>query len=79
MRIGNFDSLLHEENLNENTEIIPLTNPDEEHETQEEPLPEIIPILPVKNTVLFPGVITPISIRRESAMQLFMRLKMRIS
>ncbi|EGD33971.1 endopeptidase La [Capnocytophaga sp. oral taxon 338] len=75
MRIGNFDSLLHEENLNENTEIIPLTNPDEEHETQEEPLPEIIPILPVKNTVLFPGVITPISIRRESAMQLIHEAK----
>ena len=33
-------------------------------------VPEIVPILPVRNLVLFPGVITPILIGRESSLRL---------
>ncbi|MDX2190313.1 MAG: endopeptidase La [Bacteroidota bacterium] len=36
-------------------------------------IPENIPILPVKNTVLFPGVVLPITVGREKAIKLVKR------
>ncbi|MDX2196217.1 MAG: endopeptidase La [Cytophagales bacterium] len=35
-----------------------------------EKIPEIIPILPVRNTVLFPGVVLPITVGREKSIKL---------
>ena len=72
MKIGNFDSLL-EDHL-EDAKIIAIPHQRDEEEMEEEhtdaPLPEVLPILPLKNTVLFPGVIMPISIKREASLEL---------
>ena len=40
------------DDLNEESELIPLMTSDEEEEIQKEPLPDDLPILPLKNTVL---------------------------
>ena len=57
MKIGNFDSLL-EDHL-EDAKIIAIPHQRDEEEMEEDhtdaPLPEVLPILPLKNTVLFPG------------------------
>ena len=50
-------------------ELIQLINPEDEVETLIE-IPEIISILPVKNTVLFPGVIIPITVGRDKSVKL---------
>nr|WP_314296743.1 endopeptidase La [Capnocytophaga gingivalis] len=42
----------------------------EESEEEEDPFPEQLPILPVKNMVLFPGALSSITIRRDSALEL---------
>ena len=34
---------------------------DEEVEIQDDQLPELLPILPLRNTVIFPGVVAPIT------------------
>ena len=72
MKIGNFDSLF-EDHL-EDAKIIAIPHQRDEEEIEEEhtdaPLPEVLPILPLKNTVLFPGVIMPISIKREASLEL---------
>ena len=72
MKIGNFDSLL-EDHL-EDAKIIAIPHHQEEEDLEEGreelPLPEILPILPLKNTVLFPGVIMPISVKREASLEL---------
>ena len=72
MKIGNFDSLL-EDHL-EDAKIIAIPHHQEEEDLEEGreelPLLEILPILPLKNTVLFPGVIMPISVKREASLEL---------
>lgn len=51
-------------------ELIQLINPDQESDIKPEDLPEEISILPIKNTVLFPGVIIPITVTRQKSIRL---------
>lgn len=69
MKIGNFDSF-SSETLDEDAEFIPLMTPEDEEEIQNESLPQTLPILPLRNTVLFPGVVIPITAGRDSSVRL---------
>ncbi len=51
-------------------EMIPLLSPEEEEELNKEGTPEELPILPVRNTVLFPGVVIPITVGRQKSIRL---------
>ncbi|MDH5398060.1 MAG: endopeptidase La [Cyclobacteriaceae bacterium] len=53
----------------EQDEFIELINPEEENDKVED-YPNKISILPLKNTVLFPGVIIPITVGREKSIRL---------
>jgi ATP-dependent Lon protease len=51
-------------------DFLPMMSMDEEDEQQKhEVYPEIMPILPLKNTVLFPGVVIPITVGREKSIR----------
>jgi len=50
----------------ESMETIPLVTTEEDLFNSDEVFPESIPILPVKNTVLFPGVVLPITVGEKS-------------
>ncbi|PWE01156.1 endopeptidase La [Marinilabilia rubra] len=52
------------------SEFIPIVGDDMEQDTDDKPIPEELPILPLRNTILFPGVIIPIAIGREKSHQL---------
>ncbi|MDT0557653.1 endopeptidase La [Ichthyenterobacterium sp. W332] len=63
------DSLSFQD-FDENSELIPLMTPEDEAEINNEVLPEALPILPLRNTVLFPGVVIPITAGRDKSIQL---------
>ncbi|SDL59338.1 ATP-dependent Lon protease [Salinimicrobium catena] len=56
--------------IDEDAELIPLMTPEDEEEINKENLPEILPILPLRNTVLFPGVVIPITAGRDTSIKL---------
>lgn len=55
---------------NDNQEFISLLSQEEEEEMNKEVLPETLPILPLRNTVLFPGVVIPITVGRDKSISL---------
>ena len=56
--------------VDENSELIPLMTPEDEKEINNEVLPTSLPILPLRNTVLFPGVVIPITASRDKSIKL---------
>ncbi|MCH4823326.1 endopeptidase La [Gramella lutea] len=68
-KFGNIDSLSLQ-GIDEDAELIPLMTPEDEEEINRESLPETLPILPLRNTVLFPGVVIPITAGRDASIKL---------
>ena len=56
--------------INEETEFLPLMSDEDEAKISKEDTPDVLPILPLRNTVLFPGVIIPITIGRDRSVKL---------
>ena len=51
-------------------EFIPIISDEDEDKMNYVDMPETLPILPLRNTVLFPGVIVPITVGREKSLKL---------
>lgn len=58
------------QNIDEDSDLIPLMTSDDEEAISKESLPKSLPILPLKNTVLFPGVVIPITASRDKSIKL---------
>lgn len=54
----------------ETDDLIQLINPEQESDLKPADLPEELSILPIKNTVLFPGVVIPITVGRQKSIKL---------
>ena len=65
----NIDNLSAQD-IDENSELIPLMTPEDELEISKEELPLTLPILSLRNTVLFPGVVIPITASRDKSIKL---------
>src|ERR1700757_1372961 len=56
--------------ITEESEFFPLMSSEDEEEMNNEAMPEVLPILPLRNTVLFPGVVIPITVGRDKSIKL---------
>ncbi|MGC9470080.1 MAG: endopeptidase La [Bacteroidales bacterium] len=56
--------------FDEEADFIPLISDDNEEVLNKESIPETLPILPLRNTVLFPGVLIPITVGRSKSLTL---------
>ena len=56
--------------INEDTEFFPLLTQEDEDEMRNAEIPDELPILPLRNTVLFPGVVIPITVGRDKSIKL---------
>lgn len=64
----NLEQLINEDL--DNQEFLPLLSQQEEDEINKQSVPEQLPILPIRNTILFPGVIFPITVGRDKSIKL---------
>ncbi len=56
--------------LDDFEQAIPLLSEEEERKLSESEVPGVLPVLPLKNTVLFPGVVIPITVGRDRSLAL---------
>lgn len=68
--IHNDNPLFGGEALDNETELIPLITAEDEELMNAEQTPAELPILPLRNTVLFPGVVIPITVGRDRSIRL---------
>ncbi len=62
--------MLHDSIVDEDTEFIPLLSSEDEDQMNSEKVPDKLSILPLRNTVLFPGVVIPITVGRDKSINL---------
>lgn len=56
--------------IEDDTEFIPLLSSEDEDQMNSEKVPDDLLILPLRNTVLFPGVVIPITVGRDKSINL---------
>jgi len=69
-KIITLDNLMLDDFLDGDSEFIPLLSQEDEEEMNKEELPVELPILPLRNMVLFPGVVIPITAGRDKSIKL---------
>jgi ATP-dependent Lon protease len=66
----NYNGMFSPEGFDEESDFISIISDEEDEEKTHINIPDILPILPLRNTVLFPGVVIPITVGRDKSLKL---------
>jgi len=64
------ENILFSNALDNDSEFIPILAEEDEDSLNKLSVPEVLPILALRNTVLFPGVVIPITVGRDKSLRL---------
>ncbi len=67
---GSLDDFMGMNPSDEEYDFMTLISEEDEKSMGKTQIPEVLPVLPLRNTVLFPGVIIPITVGREKSVKL---------
>ena len=56
--------------MDDNAEFLPILDDSDDSELTNIDFPDILQILPLRNTVMFPGIVMPITVGRQKSLQL---------
>ncbi len=56
--------------IDDDADFIPIITDEDENAIDDFQVPDTVPILPLRNTVLFPGVVIPVAVGREKSLKL---------
>jgi ATP-dependent Lon protease len=66
----NLDRILASEGEQSESEFFPIISDEDQDSIEKFNFPDLLPILPLRNMVLFPGVVIPISVGRDKSLRL---------
>jgi len=65
-----FNTLFLRDIIKQDADFIPILADGDEESLHSLDVPDVLPVLPLRNTVLFPGVVIPITVGREKSLRL---------
>jgi ATP-dependent Lon protease len=69
MKEYGFSEYIYANMMEEEVEFMPILSLDEDEGSEKTEFPDIIALLPLRNTVLFPGVVLPITVGRDKSIK----------
>jgi len=70
MKQGRDEMFVISDVIDDDADIVPLISEEDIKSINIEDIPDKLPILPLRNTVLFPGVVFPITVGRDKSISL---------